>query len=209
MSDAPKKPHFSLLRTFVLADLITLGNASCGMGSVLAAMHYVAEGDSRAIVLAMSLLPVALVLDILDGHVARHRHASSPLGADLDSLADVVSFGVAPAVLGFALGLRGLVDAIALVYFVCCGIGRLARFNVTASSLAGPSGKVAYYEGTPIPTSLLVVGLFAWFFARGSVGDALPLGTVSIGSAILHPVALVYVLSGSLMASGTLRIPKP
>ena len=54
------------------------------------------------------------------------------LGADLDSLADVISFGVAPAVLGFTLGLRGGWDMLSLTYFVVCGVSRLARFNVTA-----------------------------------------------------------------------------
>jgi len=208
VSDDRKKPAFSLLRTFVLADLITLGNASCGMGSVLSSMSYVADGDRSAMMLALVLLPVALVFDVLDGYVARHRHQSSPLGADLDSLADVVSFGVAPAVIGFALGLRGLVDAFVLVYFVGCGIGRLARFNATAAELAGPSGKVAYYEGTPIPTSLLLVAMFGWFFAQGSFDSALPFGRIALGDWTFHPVALAYVVSGSLMASA-IRIPKP
>lgn len=205
----PKKPHFSLLRTFVLADLLTLGNAGCGMASVLLAMQYVATGERSMLAYAMGVLPIALVLDVLDGHVARARHASSPLGADLDSLADVVSFGVAPAAVGFALGLRGLFDAILLVYFVGCGISRLARFNVTSEQLAGPSGKVAYYEGTPIPTSLLLIAFFGWAFAQGRTGEALPLGSVTLAGFELHPIALLYALSGSLMASGTLRIPKP
>lgn len=206
---APKKPHFSLLRTFVLADLLTLGNAGCGMGSVLLAMQFVATGEPRMLAYAMGVLPAALVLDVLDGHVARARRASSPLGADLDSLADVVSFGVAPAAVAFALGLRGLLDAIVLVYFVGCGISRLARFNVTAGQLAGPSGKVAYYEGTPIPSSLLLIAFFGWAFATGRTGDALPLGVLELGGFVLHPIVLLYALSGSLMASGTLRIPKP
>jgi len=209
VGDPPNKPHFSLLRTFVLADLITLGNAASGMGAVLLAMRYVAESDRTAMIVAMALLPLALVLDVLDGLVARKRNDSSPLGADLDSLADVVSFGVAPATLGYALGLRGIVDAFFLIYFVGCGISRLARFNVTAAQLAGPSGKVAYYEGTPIPTSLLVVALLAWCFARGSVGDALPGGSFVVADATFHPLAIVYFVSGSLMASATVRIPKP
>lgn len=208
-SEVDRKPHFSLLRTFALADLLTLGNAGCGMGAVLLAMQYVASGDGRAIVAAMAILPVALVLDILDGYVARTRHASSPLGADLDSLADVVSFGVAPAAVGFALGLRGLLDALVLVYFVGCGISRLARFNVTAAALAGPSGKVRYYEGTPIPTSLLLVAVLAYAYARDAVGDAMLGGSLALGSAVLHPLTLAFGLSGTLMASGTLRIPKP
>jgi CDP-diacylglycerol--serine O-phosphatidyltransferase len=72
-------------------------------------------------------LVFVLVFDILDGHVARWRNKSSPYGKDLDSLADVVSFSVAPAVLGFTLGLRGVWDCVCLSFFVCCGIGRLAR----------------------------------------------------------------------------------
>ena len=93
------------------------------------------------------------MLDFADGRVARWRHKSSPLGADLDSLADVISFGMAPAALGFAVGLRGALDVAVLLYFVACGISRLARFNVTADALADESGKVKYFEGTPIPTT--------------------------------------------------------
>ena len=83
------------------------------------------------------LLPLALVCDVLDGYVARlDTGRQSVLGADLDSLADVISFGVAPAVLGFTLGLRGGWDMLILTYFVVCGVSRLARFNVTAAALA-------------------------------------------------------------------------
>ena len=75
-------------------------------------------------------------LDVGDGIVARGRR-HSPFGADLDSLADIVSFGVAPAVLGFTLGMRGGWDALVLCAFVCCGVSRLARYNVTAAALSG------------------------------------------------------------------------
>ena len=64
-----------------------------------------------------------------------NKKRQSVLGADLDSLADVISFGVAPAVLGFTLGLRGGWDMVILTYFVVCGVSRLARFNVTSSAL--------------------------------------------------------------------------
>ncbi|MBC7174544.1 MAG: CDP-diacylglycerol--serine O-phosphatidyltransferase, partial [Polyangiaceae bacterium] len=137
------------------------------------------------------------------------RRKQSPLGADLDSLADVISFGVAPAALGFTLGLRTLLDSLVLVFFVCCGLSRLARFNVTAAALSEGTGKVKYYEGTPIPTSLVIVALLGVLYAKGLVGAALPLGTVGFGGATLHPIVLVYALSGMAMASGTLRIPKP
>lgn len=203
-----KKKRFSLIRTFVLADLITLGNAFCGMGAVLTSMSYVASGQRGAIWAALVLLPLALVCDALDGTVARWRRKSSPLGADLDSLADIVSFGVAPAALGFALGLRGGWDTAALCYFVACGISRLARYNVTASSLSDESGKVKYYEGTPIPSSLAIVLVLGIAFGVRAVGDAIWLGVTTIGPWELHPLVLLYVLSGSLMIS-TFKIPKP
>ena len=202
----PRKPHFSLLRTFALADLLTLGNAACGMGSILLSMEHVATGDRAAMGWAMGLLPIALVLDILDGSVARWRRKSSPLGADLDSLSDIVSFGVAPAAVAFALGMRGFVDALVLLYFVACGISRLARFNVTAADLSGGTGKVKFYEGTPIPTSVLIIALLAGFFVAGHTGPDLPGGAVG---AHFHPLVLIFAASGTLMASGTLRIPKP
>lgn len=203
-----KKPPFSMIRTFVLADIITLCNAFCGTGAILASMLYVAEGDRGAALTAFVLLPLALVCDALDGHVARWRRKASPLGGDLDSLADVVSFGVAPAALGFALGMRGGWDAVALCFFVACGISRLARYNVTADALSGGTGKVKYYEGTPIPTSLGLVAVLGGAFGSNSIGAQLWLGNVQLGPWLLHPLVLMYVISGSLMIS-TLRIPKP
>lgn len=204
----PKKVPFSMVRTFVLADLITLGNAFCGTGAVLASMSYVATRDRASIWAAFVLLPLALVCDALDGAVARWRRKSSPLGADLDSLADIVSFGVAPAALGFALGLRGGWDGIALCFFVACGISRLARYNVTAAALSDESGKVKYYEGTPIPTSLALVLVLGIAFGQGRVGEAIWFGGSTLGPFAFHPLSLMYVVSGALMVS-TFRIPKP
>ncbi len=208
--DAPeRKPHFTLLRTFALADLLTLANSACGMASILLSMEYLSTGWRPAMAWAMGLLPLALVLDVLDGHVARWRHRSSPLGADLDSLADIVSFGVAPATVAFALGMRGLLDALVLLYFVGCGISRLARFNVTAAELSEGTGKVKYYEGTPIPTSVLLVLGLAALFAAGLTGERLPGGALEVAGATFHPLVLVFALSGTLMGSATLRIRKP
>lgn len=207
-SGAARKRTFSLVRTFVLADLITLGNAFCGMGAVLTSMSYVATGDVRDVATAFVLLPLALLCDALDGAVARWRRTSSPLGADLDSLADIVSFGVAPASLGFALGLRGGWDAVAFCFFVACGIARLARYNVTAAVLADARGKVRYYEGTPIPTSLVTVFVLALAFAAGGVGESMWLGAAKLGPYVLHPIVGMYVICGLLMIS-TFKIPKP
>ena len=203
-----KKKPFSLLRTFVLADVITIGNAASGTGAMLASMSYTATGDRSAVWTALVLLPLALICDAADGAVARWRRKSSPLGADLDSLADVVSFGVAPAALGYALGLRGGWDIVVLCFFVACGIGRLARYNVTAESLSDERGKVKYYEGTPIPTSLALVAALGVAFAMHRVGEALWLGRFSVGPLDFHPLVLMYAVSGAFMIS-TIKIPKP
>jgi CDP-diacylglycerol--serine O-phosphatidyltransferase len=154
------------------------------------------------------MAPAAFVFDILDGRIARSRQQHSALGRELDSLADVVSFGVAPAVLGFAGGLRGGWDWIALIYFVCCGVSRLARFNVTAEQLSESSGKVAYFEGTPIPTSVVLTGVLAFAAAQERLGENLYWGVWTLGAWDLHPLVLLFVLSGTLMISKTLRIPK-
>ncbi|MGZ5269291.1 MAG: CDP-alcohol phosphatidyltransferase family protein [Ramlibacter sp.] len=198
-----------MLRGFHLADFFTLGNAACGVGAVFLAMLFMASGDPAHFLGAAALAPAALAFDVLDGRIARARHQHSPLGRELDSLSDVISFGLAPAALAFAAGMEGGWDVAALVYFVCCGVSRLARYNVTAESMAAETGKVTYFEGTPIPTSVLltvVLALAAW---QDRLGDRLWGGVVSLGPWDLHPLALLFVLSGSLMISKTLHIPKP
>lgn len=204
---AARPRRFSMIRSFVLADFLTLGNGFCGSGSVLSAMQYLVTGERRWLVLAMALLPVALIFDFADGRVARWRRRSSTLGADLDSLADVISFGLAPAALGFAVGLRGSLDVAILLYFVACGISRLARFNATADALADESGKVKYFEGTPIPTSVLIVIFLAVLYFQGRLDHAIWLGAWKIGGQVLHPLTIIYALSGSAMIS-TIRVPK-
>jgi CDP-diacylglycerol--serine O-phosphatidyltransferase len=145
---------------------------------------------------------------VLDGRIARARHQHSALGRELDSLSDVISFGVAPAALGFAAGLQGGWDVAGLIYFVCCGVSRLARYNVTAEKLSEGSDKVKYFEGTPIPTSVLLTALLAWAAWQERLGDRLWGGAFELGPWELHPLALLFVLSGSLMISKTLHIPK-
>jgi CDP-diacylglycerol--serine O-phosphatidyltransferase len=211
MTMAEPRPHLSMLRSYTAADALTIGNASCGTIAIFLCLDYVATGSARWLWIAFALFPLALLCDVLDGYVARlDRARQSVLGGDLDSLADVISFGVGPAVLGFTLGLRGGWDMLALTYFVVCGVSRLARFNVTSAALADAStGKVKYFEGTPIPTSVLIVAVLAVAFWAERSGDALWLGSWQLGPALLHPLTLLYVASGSAMISATLRIPKP
>jgi len=203
-----KKKHFSMIREFHLADMFTLGNAACGVAAVLMAMRYAGSRDVGDLLVAAALAPAAFLFDVLDGRIARWRQTSSALGRELDSLADVISFGVAPAALAYACGMTGAWDAAILVYFVCCGVSRLARYNVTAETLSTGSDKVAYFEGTPIPTSVVLTAVLALAAWQGRLGDSLPGGTWTLLGADLHPLALLFALSGTLMVSKTLHIPK-
>lgn len=199
-----------MIRSYTWADLLTLANASCGTVSIFACLSYIAGEQSRWLWTAFVLPVVALVVDALDGYVARLNAArQSPFGADLDSLADIVSFGVAPAVLGYTLGLRGLWDTVFLTWFVCCGISRLARFNVTAAALTNAAtGKVRYFEGLPIPTSVVLVLLLAVLFKADLVGANFLGGSVKFIGRDFHPFSLLFLVSGSLMIS-TIKVPKP
>ena len=194
--------HFSMIRGFHLADLFTIANGFCGVAALFAAMTFLTSGDRRWLWGAAFLVPLALIFDVLDGRVARWRHAASPMGRELDSLADVISFGVAPAGIAFAAGLTSALDQLVLMYFVGCGLSRLARFNITAETLAGDAGKVPYFEGTPIPTSVVPLALLMLAFQRGA------LFPVTVMGMELHLAVLLFLLSGSLMISKTLRIPK-
>jgi CDP-diacylglycerol--serine O-phosphatidyltransferase len=197
-----------MFRSFHVADVLTLGNAACGTGSVFAAMTFMQTGTHGHFYLAAAFTPLALVFDALDGRVARWRHEHSILGRELDSLADIISFGVAPAALAFAAGLQGALDILVLLYFVTCGVSRLARFNVTAESLSAGGDKVKYFEGTPIPSSVLLAMLLAIAVATGHIGDAIWFGVVHLGPIVFHPLVVLFAISGSLMISKSLRIPK-
>ncbi len=202
------RAHFSMLRSYRAADLLTLGNAAAGTAAIFAAMSYLETPDRWRVYLALGLLPLALVLDIADGRVARWQKKHSLFGGELDSLADIVSFGVAPAALGYALGMRGGWDVAILLFFVACGVSRLARYNVTAAEVAAAGEKVKYFEGTPIPSSLLLMLILGACFHWNRVGEALPLGATRIAGLEWHPLSLIYFLSGAGMISKTLRIPK-
>ena len=203
---APHK-RFSMIREFHLADWVTLGNAVCGTGALFSMLSFLQQGRVQHVYYACALVLAALIFDVLDGRVARWRQQSSTLGRELDSLADIISFGVAPAVIAYGCGMQGLYDRIVLVYFVACGVSRLARFNVTAEALSEGSDKVKYFEGTPIPTSIVLVGLLAVAAWQGALGTQLWGGALHLGGFTLHPLVLLFALSGSLMIS-RIHIPK-
>ena len=195
--------HLSLIRSFHFADFLTLANGGCGTAAILLAIAHVRSGAHEPLFLATALVVAALVFDVLDGRVARWRHQQSAFGRELDSLADIVSFGAAPAAIAFAAGLDTGCDAVILVFFALCGLSRLARFNVTAEGLTTGEGKVAYFEGTPIPTSVVPLLLLIAAYVSGD------LWPVQVGTVDFHLLALPFAVSGCLMVSRTVRIPKP
>lgn len=197
-----------MIREFHLADWFTLANAACGMGALFSTMTYLETNDVRHIYIACSLVIAAFVFDVLDGRIARWRRKTSAMGRELDSLADIISFGVAPAMIAYGCGMQGLFDRIVLVYFVACGVSRLARYNITAEALSEGGDKVKYFEGTPIPTSLLLVGVLLLAAANDALRDRLWFGELSLAGFTLHPLVLLFAISGSLMIS-RIRIPKP
>lgn len=207
MSSPPPKKPFSMIREFHLADWFTLGNATCGTAALFATLTYVQTAAVRHIYFACALIFAAFVFDVLDGRIARWRQKSSAMGRELDSLSDVISFGVAPAILGYGFGMQGLYDRVILAYFVACGVSRLARYNVTADTMSEGTGKVKYFEGTPIPTSFAVVCVLALATSLEAAGEHMWFGRVSLAGYVLHPLTLLFAVSGSLMIS-RIHVPK-
>lgn len=155
---------------YVLPSLFTVGNLLCGYYSILSS----AGGTLPELDRAAKLIGVAVVLDILDGRIARMSKVSSPFGKELDSLADIISFGIAPAFLALQWGLRPLnpsaashptlvqhiyeIGWIATFAFVICGAWRLARFNIQAGEAANPGlPPHRYFVGIPIPAAAGVI----------------------------------------------------
>lgn len=132
------------------------------------------------------------------------------MGQELDSLADLISFGVAPASIAFSIGAKSTIDTVLLTIFVLCGLSRLARFNVTVANIPkDKSGKSKYFEGTPIPTTLALVGMMAYWVSKGYINDQLPLGVLFAGTALeVHVATFIFTLSGSAMISKSLKLPK-
>lgn len=110
-----------MLHTLKLADFVTLLNALCGVVAILLLL----DGFTY---LSPLLILIAAVADGLDGHIAR-KFSSSEIGGNLDSLADVISFGVAPVIIAYAFADTKYIVLPALLFYFICGILRLARFN--------------------------------------------------------------------------------
>jgi CDP-diacylglycerol--serine O-phosphatidyltransferase len=141
---------------YILPNLFTTGNLFCGFWATVSVFQENYEYAAYAILLAS-------VFDVLDGKVARLSGATSKFGVQYDSLADLVSFGIAPALLAFSWALRpyGRFGWLAAFLFVVCGALRLARFNVMAAS-----GETKYFKGLPIPASALMIALTILLYLR-------------------------------------------
>lgn len=146
---------------YLIPNLLTTGNLFSGLYAILAVFN----GDLQAAAIAVL---IALVFDVLDGKSARLMNSTSQFGVEYDSLADLVSFGVAPGLLiyGWALGDHGMLGAAVMFAFVACGALRLARFNVTK-----PSADSRYFTGLPIPAAASLIATFVIFDHHiGNVG---------------------------------------
>jgi CDP-diacylglycerol--serine O-phosphatidyltransferase len=138
---------------FVLPGLFTVGNIFCGYYAILATMHGNFDQAAHAV-------GIAIILDMLDGRVARLTNSCTGFGLQLDSLADVISFGIAPSVLAFVWGLSGAEPRLAWTAaftFTICGAMRLARFNIQA-------GNLKHFVGLPIPAAGGAVAAVVHFF---------------------------------------------
>jgi CDP-diacylglycerol--serine O-phosphatidyltransferase len=133
---------------YLLPSLLTLGNLFCGYACVVYAMR----GEYQT---AAPFIGFAIVLDMLDGRIARMTGTTSDFGVQFDSLADVVSFGVAPAILSFSWGLSplGRLGWAAGFLFVTAAAMRLARFNIQTGK---PGGDKRYFVGMPSPAAAAV-----------------------------------------------------
>ena len=133
----------------LIPNMLTSLNLVLGMGSIISTF----QGNFYQ---AAILIVLAMVADGLDGRVARFFNASSDFGKELDSLCDLVSFGVAPAILAYAFYLKDFAEFgyVASVFFATCGALRLARFNVNTSVVKG------YFMGLPIPAGGCVLATF-------------------------------------------------
>jgi CDP-diacylglycerol--serine O-phosphatidyltransferase len=141
---------------YILPNLFTTGNLFCGFWAIVSVFQ------EKFFYAAIAIL-LASVFDLLDGKVARLSGATSKFGVQYDSLADLVSFGVAPALLAFSWALReyGRFGWLAAFLFVVCGALRLARFNVLSAS-----GETKYFKGLPIPVAAMMIALTILLYLR-------------------------------------------
>jgi CDP-diacylglycerol--serine O-phosphatidyltransferase len=165
---ATDRPRRNRLRrgVYLLPSLLTMGNMFCGYACVVYAMR----GEYET---AAPFIGFAVILDMLDGRIARMTGTTSAFGVEFDSLADVISFGVAPAILSFAWGLSplGRLGWAAGFLFVAAAAMRLARFNIQSGG-----GDKRYFVGLPSPAAAAIPAstVYAWPYGLYDYRAALP-----------------------------------
>lgn len=155
-----------IIKEMKLADVVTTMNLVCGVISIFLSI-------SQRFMWAAIFMLISVLSDFLDGKVARYFKVNNEFGKQLDSLADVVSFGVTPAVFAYSMGYNDIASTVVLMFFVICGLLRLARFNVM---------NVKYFIGMPITMNGIIFPI-AYFAGMGNV------------------MILIYLVAGFLMIS--------
>lgn len=176
-----------------LPNILTALNLVCGTGALMCAV----DGRAETIPLALGLIVAALFFDMMDGRVARKLNISTDLGMELDSLADLVSFGVAPAMLIYKMrltdaGVLGIITPLALV---TCAAFRLARFNVL-SQQGQPATK--FFVGMPSPAAASVA-------LTAGLGHTLP----GFGQALPVAGVIAATLTAAFLMVSTIPFPSP
>ncbi len=213
LADPNSPDHRPRKAAYALPTLFTAGNIFLGYISILRSFQgamQAAAGNAAAsdhFTVASQAIAAAVVLDGLDGRIARMTNTTSAFGREMDSLADVISFGLAPAVLAFAWGvqfidpiigekLRGQIfnaGSFVAFLFLLCGACRLARFNVQVNPIPKNPGRPdrKYFVGLPIPAAAAMVAAVVW------ASDAQPIAWWPVSVAWLCLLALL----GFLMVS--------
>lgn len=175
-------------KIYIVPNIVTTGNMFCGFYSVIASLH----GDLQT---AAWAILIATIFDALDGRIARLAKATSQFGVEYDSLSDLISFGMGPAVLAYhwALGGFGRLGWMVAFLFLACGALRLARFNVTTSAL--PKG---FFQGLPIPMGAGILASFKIFAAEF---------LATAGSDMLPYLVLILTILASFLMVSTIPFP--
>jgi CDP-diacylglycerol--serine O-phosphatidyltransferase len=199
----------------IFPTMFTLGNLICGFFAIVVASRVYkptsqlmwGQGDPTHLMLSGCLIFAAMIFDALDGYVARLSRSASEFGKELDSLCDVISFGVAPAFLlvkicpQFAILHRGTIWVIAATYAACAAL-RLARFNVETLDEDDHSR----FTGLPSPAAAASIAGFAIAFFELRNEDAAMAGAAKLDAALQTFLPLFAIVAALLMVS---RVPYP
>ena len=179
----PQDPRHFRRGIFLLPSIITVGNMFCGYACIVFAMR-------NDLVTAAPFIGFAVVLDMLDGRIARLTKTTSAFGLEFDSLADVISFGVAPAILAFAWGLSelGRIGWVVGFVYVTAAAMRLARFNLQTQTLSDKR----YFVGMPSPSAAGVIAatVYAWPYPI----ESLPVAIAAIAVVLVPAVLMVSTI---------------